>query len=155
MKKVRNRNTFKDTKRDFSSFGGEEYRAIVESTAGCYWLDVVLTYLGNQLLHAHPKCPRAISYAKVKIDQTDAHALAQILRMNHSPVAPKIRAELRAVRRGTFSSVKDLIPKIGHCVQEDRIHSSSVGWTAITESDLVIIRKTCSTYFGDSAVVTG
>ena len=41
-----------------------------------------------ELILAHAKYLKAISYAKVKTDKVDSHTLAQLLRLNLIPAAP-------------------------------------------------------------------
>ena len=50
----------------FQSLGNEPHRAVVESNAGWYWLDDLLTTLGVELVLAHAKYLKAIAYAKVR-----------------------------------------------------------------------------------------
>jgi len=77
---------------------GNEHRAVVESTMGWYWLSDLLEANGIELVLAHAKYLKAISYAKVKTDKVDSHTLATLLRMNLIPRAHKISRELRDVR---------------------------------------------------------
>ncbi len=80
------------------SLGNEPHRAVVELTAGWYWLDDLFRSLGIELVLARAKYLKAIAYAKVKTDKTDAETLAQLLRMNYIPGAHKIAAQYRDVR---------------------------------------------------------
>jgi len=81
----------------FNSLPGE-HSAVVESTTGWYWLNDLLESLGIDLVLAHAKYLKAISYAKVKTDKIDAHTLAVLLRQNLIPKAHKISRELRDFR---------------------------------------------------------
>jgi transposase len=77
---------------------GSEHQAVVESTAGWYWLNDLLQTHGIPLMLAHAKYLKAISYAKVKTDKVDSHTLATLLRMKLIPQAHKISRELRDIR---------------------------------------------------------
>jgi transposase len=77
---------------------GSDHQAVVESTAGWYWLNDLLEDHGIPLVLAHAKYLKAISYAKVKTDKVDSHTLATLLRMNLIPRAHKISRELRDIR---------------------------------------------------------
>jgi hypothetical protein len=74
------------------------HKAVVESTAGWYWLRDVLIELNVGFVLAHAKYLKAISYAKVKTDKVDSVTLAQLLRMNLIPEAHTISPELRPIR---------------------------------------------------------
>jgi transposase len=83
----------------FRSFPADEiHRAVVESTAGWYWLDDLLTSLGIELMLAHAKYLKAIAYAKVKTDRVDARTLAHLLRLGYVPEAHKVTRALRELR---------------------------------------------------------
>ena len=77
---------------------GTDHRAVVESTSGWYWLNDLLESHGIELVLAHAKYLKAISYAKVKTDKVDSHTLATLLRMNLIPRAHKISRQLRDIR---------------------------------------------------------
>ena len=72
--------------------------AVVESTTGWYWLNDLLEELGIELVLAHAKYLKAISYAKVKTDKVDSNTLATLLRLNLIPRAHKISKHLRDLR---------------------------------------------------------
>ncbi len=72
--------------------------AVVESTTGWYWLNDLLEELGIELVLAHAKYLKAISYAKVKTDKVDSNTLAILLRLNLIPRAHKISKSLRDLR---------------------------------------------------------
>jgi transposase len=74
------------------------HRAVVECTAGWYWLNDLLESNGIELVLAHAKYLKAISYAKVKTDKVDSETLAMLLRLDCIPRAHKIRRELRDLR---------------------------------------------------------
>jgi transposase len=74
------------------------HRAVVECTAGWYWLDDLFTIYGIELVLAHAKYLKAISYAKVKTDKVDSATLARLLWMEAIPTAHKISRQLRDLR---------------------------------------------------------
>ena len=74
------------------------HQAVVESTTGWYWLNDLLNDHGIDLVLAHAKYLKAISYAKVKTDKVDSQTLAVLLRQGLIPRAHKISRELRGLR---------------------------------------------------------
>jgi len=82
----------------FQQWPGNEHRAVVECTTGWYWLCDLLHSLGVDIVLAHAKYLKAISYAKVKTDAVDAETLAQLLRMGYIPEAHQLPPEYRAMR---------------------------------------------------------
>jgi len=74
------------------------HQAVVESTTGWYWLNDLLQDNGIELVLAHAKYLKAISYAKVKTDKVDSQILAILLRQDLIPRAHKISRELRGLR---------------------------------------------------------
>ena len=74
------------------------HQAVVESTTGWYWLNDLLGDNGIELVLAHAKYLKAISYAKVKTDKVDSQTLATLLRQGLIPQAHKISRELRGLR---------------------------------------------------------
>lgn len=81
----------------FDSLPGP-HKAVVECTAGWYWLNDLLEPHGVELILAHAKYLKAISYAKVKTDKVDSHTLANLLRLDSIPQAHKIQRDLRDLR---------------------------------------------------------
>ena len=77
---------------------GSEHRAVVEATANWYWLSDMLNDHGIDLVLAHAKYLKAISYAKVKTDKVDSQTLANLLRIDMIPTAHQIDPKLRPVR---------------------------------------------------------
>jgi hypothetical protein len=71
------------------------HQAVVESTTGWYWLNDLLGDHNIELILAHAKYLKAISYAKVKTDKVDSQTLAILLRQNLIPRAHKISRELQ------------------------------------------------------------
>jgi transposase len=76
----------------------DQHRAVVECTTGWYWFSDLLRSLGVDVVLAHAKYLKAISYAKVKTDAVDALTLAQLLRMGYIPEAHQVPPEYRAMR---------------------------------------------------------
>jgi len=76
----------------------DQHRAVVECTTGWYWFSDLLRSLGVDIVLAHAKYLKAISYAKVKTDAVDALTLAQLLRMGYIPEAHQLPPEYRAMR---------------------------------------------------------
>ena len=74
------------------------HQAVVESTTGWYWLNDLLQDNNIELVLAHAKYLKAISYAKVKTDKVDSQTLAILLRQGLIPQAHKISRELRGLR---------------------------------------------------------
>jgi transposase len=81
----------------FASLAGP-HKAVVECTTGWYWLNDLLETQGIDLILAHAKYLKAISYAKVKTDKVDSLTLARILRLDSIPAAHKISRQLRDLR---------------------------------------------------------
>jgi transposase len=77
----------------FQSLDGS-HQTVVESTTGWYWLNDLLGDHGIDLVLAHAKYLKAISYAKVKTDKVDSQTLAILLRQGLIPQAHKISREL-------------------------------------------------------------
>jgi len=77
---------------------GKQHKAVVESTANWYWLSDLLNDHGIDLILAHAKYLKAISYAKVKTDTVDSRTLAQLLRIDMIPAAHQISASKRGLR---------------------------------------------------------
>jgi len=76
----------------------DQHRAVVECTIGWYWFCDLMRSLGVDVVLAHAKYLKAISYAKVKTDAVDAETLAQLLRMGYIPEAHQLPPEYRAMR---------------------------------------------------------
>jgi transposase len=97
---LQNKN-FKNNKIDIINYFDQwntPHQAVVECTSGWYWLCDLLNSIGIDVLLAHAKYLKAISYAKVKTDAIDAHTLAQLLRMDYIPEAYQIPFQYRAIR---------------------------------------------------------
>jgi transposase len=58
---------------------GLQQKVVVESTSNWYWIRDLLETNHIELILAHAKYLKAISYAKVKTDKIDSHTLAQLL----------------------------------------------------------------------------
>jgi len=76
----------------------DQHRAVVECTTGWYWFSDLLRSLGVDMVLAHAKYLKAISYAKVKTDAVDALTLAQLLRMGYIPEAHQLPPQFRSMR---------------------------------------------------------
>ena len=81
----------------FASFDGL-HKAVVECTAGWYWLNDLLEPQGIEFVLAHAKYLKAIAYAKVKTDKVDSATLARLLWLDTIPTAHKICREKRNLR---------------------------------------------------------
>jgi transposase len=81
----------------FHSLPGS-HQAVVESTTGWYWLNDLLGDHGIELILAHAKYLKAISYAKVKTDKVDSQTLAILLWQGLILRAHKINRELKGLR---------------------------------------------------------
>ena len=112
---------------------GKQHKAVVECTANWYWLSDLLNDHGIDLILAHAKYLKAISYAKVKTDKVDSVTLAQLLRMNMIPEAHQIapsnrglrdlmRARLRLVHKNTScqNSIHRLLTKYNISIPGNR-----------------------------------
>lgn len=112
---------------------GKQHKAVVESTSNWYWLSDLLKDNGIDLVLAHAKYLKAISYAKVKTDKVDSQTLAYLLRLNMIPEAHQIsqdkralrdlmRARLRLVTKRTscFNSIHRLLGKFNILIPDER-----------------------------------
>ena len=98
---------------------GKEHRAVVEATANWYWLSDLLNDHGIDLVLAHAKYLKAISYAKVKTDKVDSQTLANLLRIDMIPAAHQIAPSLRGLRDLMRARLK-LVTKNSSC--QNSIH---------------------------------
>jgi len=98
---------------------GKEHRAVVEATANWYWLSDLLNNHGIELVLAHAKYLKAISYAKVKTDKVDSQTLANLLRIDMIPTAHQIDPKLRSLRDLMRARLK-MVHKNGSC--QNSIH---------------------------------
>jgi transposase len=112
---------------------GSNHKAVVESTSNWYWLSDLLKDHGIELVLAHAKYLRAISYAKVKTDRYDSQTLVKLLRLNLIPSAHQIspekrglrdmmRARLRLVHKKTscLNSIHRLLEKFNFSIPNNR-----------------------------------
>lgn len=58
------------------------------------------------------------------------------------------RITQQAIRRGTFSSVKDLVEKIDHYVQDSNRHAQPFVWTATADSIFAKVERLCERIYG-------
>jgi len=98
---------------------GKKHRAVVEATANWYWLSDLLNNNGIELVLAHAKYLKAISYAKVKTDKLDSQILANLLRIDMIPAAPQISPALRN-RRDLMRARLKIVVKNTSC--QNSIH---------------------------------
>lgn len=94
---------------DFFGTFDEPIQAVVECTSNWYWLSDWCRTNGVDLVLAHSKMVKAISYAKVKTDKVDAKTLAELLQADLIPEAYQIkhdRRELRELTRGRLRMVQ-------------------------------------------------
>jgi len=98
---------------------GVQQKAVVESTSNWYWIRDLLETNHIELILAHAKYLKAISYAKVKTDKVDSQTLAQLLRLNLIPVAHQISQCLRD-SRDLMRARLGLVHKKTSCL--NRIH---------------------------------
>ena len=98
---------------------GKQHKVVVECIANWYWLSDLLNDHGIELILAHAKYLKAISYAKVKTDKVDSLTLAQLLRLNMIPVAHQIAPSKRGLRDSMRARLK-LVQKNTSC--QNSIH---------------------------------
>mgnify|MGYP006293868409 CR=1 FL=1 len=92
----------------FGSMDGP-VKAVVECTSNWYWLSDWCRANDVELMLAHAKMVKAISYAKVKTDTVDAKTLAELLKADLIPEAYQIkhdRRELRELTRGRLRMIQ-------------------------------------------------
>jgi len=58
------------------------------------------------------------------------------------------RITQQAIRRGTFSSVKDLVEKIDHYVKNSNRHAQPFVWTATADSIFAKVERLCERIYG-------
>jgi putative transposase len=58
------------------------------------------------------------------------------------------RVTQQAIRRGTFSSVKELVAKIDHYVQNSNRHAQPFVWTAAADSIFAKVERLCERIYG-------
>jgi len=58
------------------------------------------------------------------------------------------RITQRALRRGTFFSVKELVEKIDHYVQNSNRHAQPFVWTATADSIFAKVERLCERIYG-------
>jgi hypothetical protein len=58
------------------------------------------------------------------------------------------RITQQAIRRGTFSSVKDLVEKIDHYVKNSNRHAQPFVWTATADSIFAQVERPCARIYG-------
>jgi transposase len=93
-------NTPVNLERFFGKFS-QPIQAVVECTSYWYWVADWCDTHKIQLILAHAKMLKAISYAKVKTDSVDARTLADLLRVGLIPEAHQCRKDQRDLRELT------------------------------------------------------
>ena len=93
---------------------GKNHQAVVEATANWYWLSDLLTNHGIELVLAHAKYLKAISYAKVKTDKVDSQTLANLLRIGMIPEAHQVNPSVRGLRDLMRTRLK-MVHKFASC----------------------------------------
>jgi putative transposase len=102
------------------------------------WLDIHLV-VDNYATHKHPRVQRWLAaHPRYQVHYTPTYAswLNQVEIWFHLITQ-------RAIRRGTFRSVKELISKIDCFVQQYNTHSRPFVWTATAESILEKVKRLC------------
>ena len=70
---------------------------------------------------------------------------------NVREIAPQLETSRNTVglwRRGTFSSVKELVEKIDHYVQNSNRHAQPFVWTATADSIFAKVKRLCERIYG-------
>lgn len=117
-------------------FGGFEQpvKAVVECTSFWYWLSDWCRENDVELVLAHAKMVKAISYAKVKTDKVDAKTLAQLLQADLIPEAYQIKPDRRALReltRGRLRMIQwrsKLQSTLWNLAGKYNMHIDQIGW---------------------------
>lgn len=101
-------------------------------------LDVHLV-VDNYATHKHPKVKRWLAaHARYHVHYTPTYASW----LNQVEIWFNLITQ-KAIRRGTFKSVKDLIAKIDHFVQHYNPKAEPFAWTATADSILAKIQRLC------------
>jgi len=101
-------------------------------------LDVHLV-VDNYSTHKHPKVKRWLAaHPRYQVHYTPTYASW----LNQVEIWFNLITQ-RAIRRGTFKSVKELITKIEHFVKQYNLNSRPFAWTATADSILQKIKRLC------------
>jgi len=101
-------------------------------------LDIHLV-VDNYATHKHPRVQRWLAlHPRYHVHYTPTYASW----LNQVEIWFNLITQ-RAIRRGTFRSVKDLISKIDHYVQRYNRHTRPFAWTATADSILEKIKRLC------------
>jgi putative transposase len=98
----------------------------------------------NYSTHKHLRVRRwfaARSRFHVHFTPTYASWLNQVEIWSH-------RITQQAIRRGTFSSVKDLVKKINHCVKNSNLQAQPFVWIATADSIFANVERLCERISG-------
>jgi len=101
-------------------------------------LDIHLV-VDNYSTHKHPKVKRWLAaHSRYQVHYTPTYASW----LNQVEIWFNLITQ-KAIRRGTFKSVKDLISKIDHFVHHYNTHTRPFLWTATADSILEKIKRLC------------
>ena len=101
-------------------------------------LDIYLV-VDNYPTHKHPTVKRWLAaHSRYQVHYTPTYASW----LNQVEIWFNIVTQ-RAIRRGTFKSVKELIVKIEHFVKQYNTDSRPFVWTATAESILEKVKRLC------------
>jgi transposase len=112
----------------------EPVKAVVECTSFWYWLSDWCRDNGIELILAHAKMVKAISYAKVKTDKVDAKTLAELLQADLIPEAYQIKPDRRALRELTRGRLRmtgwrsKLQSTLWNLAGKHNVHINEYGW---------------------------
>jgi len=101
-------------------------------------LDIHLV-VDNYATHKHPRVKRWLAtHSRYHVHYTPTYASW----LNQVEIWFNIITQ-RAIRRGTFRSVNDLVAKIDHYVQQYNSHTTPFVWTATADSILQKVERLC------------
>lgn len=86
---------------NFFAHFDQPMEAAMEATTDAYFIEALLTELGITVRLAHPAKLRLIAESSSKTDRSDAHLIADMLRMGRLPEAYLAPAEVRQLRELT------------------------------------------------------
>jgi putative transposase len=93
----------------------------------------------NYATHKHPTVKRSLAaHPRIQVHYTPTYASW----LNQVEIWFNLITQ-KAIRRGTFKSVKDLVAKIDHFVQHYNPTAKPFVWTATADSILAKIQRLC------------
>ena len=105
---------------------------------------VIHLVVDNYATHKHPKVKRWIAaHSRYQVHYTPTYASW----LNQVEIWFNLITQ-RAIRRGTFRSVKDLVFKIDQLVKRHNAHTRPFAWTATADSILEKIKRLCQLISG-------